>query len=255
MLPNREHIPMAFKRLPARNVRMDLLVRLFVMLALLPVPTSALEIFGGRPILEFPEELQWLNVKRPLTPNDLKGKVVVLDFWTYGCINCLHVAEELRRLEEKYGSQLAVIGIHAPKFDNEKNLEAVRNIVVRLDRRHPIANDPDWRLFNRLRVRAWPTLVIFTPDGTYLGRVTGEHNETRLARAIDRLIELYDEEINDAPLPIALEKERFADATLAAPGKIAVSRDGKRVAVSDTLHHRIILADSRGAILKVFGGA
>ena len=136
------------------------LVRLLFLLAALPVHAGAFQLFGDRPDLEFPEELQWLNVKHPLTPDDLKGKVVILDFWTYGCINCLHVAEELRRLEDKYGNQLAVIGIHAPKFDNEKNLEALRNIVVRLDRRHPIANDPDWRLFEHLRVRAWPTLVV-----------------------------------------------------------------------------------------------
>lgn len=231
------------------------LVRLLFLLAALPVHAGAFQLFGDRPDLEFPEELQWLNVKHPLTPDDLKGKVVILDFWTYGCINCLHVAEELRRLEDKYGNQLAVIGIHAPKFDNEKNLEALRNIVVRLDRRHPIANDPDWRLFEHLRVRAWPTLVVFTPDGSYLGKVTGEQNEKRLARTIDRLIELYGDDMDDSPLPLALEKERFADAPLAAPGKIAVSADGKRVAVSDTLHHRIILADSRGHNLKVFGGS
>ncbi len=105
----------------------------------------------------------------------------------------------------------------------------------------------------RFRVHAWPTLAIFTPDGDLLGKVTGERNERRLERAITRLIELYPDEMDDEPLPLALEKERFAAALLAAPGKIAVSADGSRVAVSDTLHHRIILARADGRIQGIFG--
>lgn len=93
--------------------------------------------------LAFPEGLEWLNVERPLTAADLEGKIVILDFWTYGCINCVHVVEELRQLEDLFGNRIAVIGVHSPKFDNEKNLETLRNTVVRLDRRHPVVNDPD----------------------------------------------------------------------------------------------------------------
>ena len=207
-------------------------------------PVRAPELSGGT---------GWLNTDRPIYIKDLKGKVVILDFWTYGCINCLHVIEELRYLEERFGHRLAVIGVHSPKFDNEKNLEALRNIVVRLDRRHPIVNDPDWILMDRYRVHAWPTLVIFAPDGTLLGKVTGERNEKRLKRAVEGLIEIYGDEMDDSPLPLALEKERFAASRLAAPGKIAVSADGRRVAVSDTLHHRIILARADGKILHTFG--
>ncbi len=229
------------------------LVWLLFLSAILPMNLPALSWFDDKPALGFPEELQWLNVTRPLTALDLKGKVVILDFWTYGCINCLHVAEELRRLEEEFGDRLAVIGVHSPKFDNEKNLESLRNIVVRLDRRHPIVSDPDWILMNRFSVHAWPTLAIFTPNGDLLGKVTGERNERRLGRAITRLIELYPDDMDEAPLPLALEKERFATALLAAPGKIAVSADGQRVAVSDTLHHRIILARADGKIQGIFG--
>jgi len=83
-----------------------------LLLACLPMDLSAYSLFGERQALGFPEELQWLNVKQPLTAGDLRGKVVILDFWTYGCINCLHVAEELRRLEEQFGEHLVVIGVH-----------------------------------------------------------------------------------------------------------------------------------------------
>jgi len=235
------------------NPRARRLLLLFLLMTILPTSLFAFNPFLARPVLEFPKELQWLNVKQPLTAEDLKGKVVILDFWTYGCINCVHVVEELRLLEERFGHQLAVIGVHSPKFDNEKNLEALRNIVVRLDRRHPIVNDPDWILMDRLLVHAWPTLVIFAPDGTLLGKVTGERNEKRVKRAVEGLIEIYSDEMDDSPLPLALEQERFAASRLAAPGKIAVSADGKRVAVSDTLHHRVILAQADGKILDTFG--
>ena len=207
----------------------------------------------ARPTLELPQGLQWLNVKRPLTPADLLGKVVILDFWTYGCINCIHVAEELHALEQRFGDRLAIIGVHSPKFDHEKNLEALRNTVVRLDRRHPIVNDPDWRLMERYAVRAWPTLAVFAPDGGWVGKVSGEGHQERLARVIERLEDRYRDRLDDRPLPIALERERYATALLAAPGKIAASPDGRRVAISDTLHHRVILADAQGRIERILG--
>lgn len=205
------------------------------------------------PPLDLPAGLDWLNVPGTLTPGDLKGKVVILDFWTYGCINCIHVAEELRRLEDRFGNRLVVIGIHSPKFDHERNLEALRSMVVRLDRRHPIVSDPDWTLMGHYGVRAWPTLAVFAPDGTWFGKVSGEGHEDRLARGIDRLLETYRADLDDRPLALSLEKQRFAAALLAAPGKVAVSDDGARVAISDTLHHRVILARSDGQILRSFG--
>src|SRR5918999_5314921 len=75
------------------------------------VRVRAPEITGGR---------GWLNTDRPLTLAALKGKVVLLDFWTYGCINCIHIIPDLERLEEKYARQLVVIGVHSAKFENEK---------------------------------------------------------------------------------------------------------------------------------------
>ena len=218
------------------------------------LPVQGFSLPGAEPPqLVLPEELAWLNVERPLKTTDLKGKVVILDFWTYGCINCVHVVEELRLLEKRFGDRLAVIGVHSPKFDNEKNLETLRNRVVRLDRRHPILNDPDSLLMRVYRVRAWPTLALFAPDGRWVGQVSGEGNADRLARVIGRIIELYEDEMDEGPLPIALEQDRYAVSRLAAPGKIAVDAEDSLVAISDTLHHQVLVLDARGASVRTFG--
>jgi len=107
--------------------------------------------------IEFPADLPWLNVSRPLTLQALRGRVVILDFWTYGCINCMHVLEDLHRLIQKYGDKLVVIGVHTPKFENEKNLETLRRIVVRYDITHPVVNDVDSLTARIYGMRAWPT--------------------------------------------------------------------------------------------------
>lgn len=202
--------------------------------------------------IEFTPGLPWLNVSRPLTLEDLKGKVVILDFWTYGCINCIHVLEDLKRLKKKYGEQLAIIGVHTPKFDNEKNIDTLRRIIVRYDIDHPVVNDVESLLGRMYGMRAWPTQYVIDPKGGVLGKVVGEGNYDVFDITIKKLLETYADSLNDTPLPISLEKEKFETSLLAAPGKIAVS--DQYVAISDTLHHRIILATHNGKIKKLIGG-
>lgn len=201
---------------------------------------------------EFAPGLPWLNVERPLTFADLHGKVVILDFWTYGCINCIHVLADLKRLEEKYGHRLLVIGVHTPKFDNEKNLETVRNIVVRYGIDHPVVNDVDSMLATKYGMRAWPTRVLIDPAGTVLGRVTGEGRYDLFDATISKLLEDHAATLDATPIPLKLEREQLVVSFLAAPGKIAAS--DQYVAISDTLHHRVILLDHQAKVLRIFGG-
>ncbi len=204
------------------------------------------------PAIEFDPALPWLNVTRPLTLDDLKGKVVILDFWTYGCINCIHVLEDLKRLKHKYGDKIAIIGVHTPKFDNEKNIDTLRRIVVRYDVDHPVVNDVESRLGRLYGMRAWPTQYVIDPEGGVLGKVIGEDNYEIFDKTIKKLLEKHAAIIDETPLPIALEKDKLEKSLLAAPGKIAVS--DRYVAISDTLHHRIILASHDGRIKKIIGG-
>src|SRR5215510_8087126 len=109
---------------------------------------------------EFPEGMQWLNTDRPLRLVELRGKVVLLDFWTYCCINCMHIIPELTALEKKYKNELVVIGVHSAKFHNERAVENIRQAIVRYDIQHPVVHDHEFRIWSAYSVRAWPTLMV-----------------------------------------------------------------------------------------------
>jgi sugar lactone lactonase YvrE len=203
------------------------------------------------PAPDFPAGLAWLNVAEPLTLADLRGKVVILDFWTYGCINCIHVMDELARLRGRFGHKLAVIGVHSPKFDNEANLETLRSVLVRYQRDEPVVNDPDYRMMGLYGVRAWPTLVVIDPAGRYVGSVAGEGHEQRLGTAIERLLEMHAGRIDETPVALELEEPAGAGEWFAAPEKVAVG--GGMIAVSDSLFNRILVTDAEGRLLHRVG--
>ncbi|MEJ7617124.1 MAG: thioredoxin-like domain-containing protein [Pyrinomonadaceae bacterium] len=97
--------------------------------------------------------ISWLNTDTPLSLTALRGKVVLLDFWTYGCINCIHIIPDLKKLEAKYANQLVVIGVHSAKFDNEKDTENIRRIILRYEIEHPVVNDAAFKIFSVRRAR------------------------------------------------------------------------------------------------------
>src|SRR4051794_35454384 len=137
------------------------------------------EITGGR---------GWLNTDKPLSIAALKGKVVLLDFWTYGCINCMHIIPDLKKLEAKYANQLVVIGVHSAKFKNEKETENIRRIILRYDLEHPVYNDADYKVWQSYGVRAWPTQILIDPAGYIVGGVSGEGNYEVLDQTVAKLV-------------------------------------------------------------------
>ena len=134
---------------------------------------------------EFPSGVTWLNARHPLSMReDLRGQVVILDFWTYCCINCHHVLPDLAKLEEKYKNELVVIGVHSPKFFAEAKTENIRQKVREYQIKHPVINDSEQILWNRFGVSSWPTLVLLNVDGSPLGAVSGEGHYAELDRYI-----------------------------------------------------------------------
>ena len=195
----------------------------------------------------------WLNTDRPVYIKDLKGKVVLLDFWTYCCINCMHVIPDLKRLEAKYPDELVVIGVHSAKFTNEKDQDNIRQAILRYGIEHPVVNDSEFRIWRSYGVRAWPTLVLINPEGYVVGTVSGEGNYEVLDKAISTLIaEFSDKEgLDRTPLGFALEKYKEPDTALSFPGKVLASSD--RLFISDSNHNRIVIADLDGNITDTIG--
>lgn len=200
------------------------------------------------PAPDFPQGLDWLNVSAPLSLEDLRGKVVVLDFWTYGCINCIHMIPTLRRLEEKYPDELVVIGVHSAKFENEGETENIREIVQRYELEHPVINDNEFRTWGTYRpygVNAWPTFVIIDPRGNLLAVQAGEIPFEAFDRVISGMVAYFDStgELNREPIELSLEGEGNPNTALAYPGKVLADPEGNRLFIADSNHHRIVIAD------------
>jgi thiol-disulfide isomerase/thioredoxin len=195
----------------------------------------------------------WLNVPAPLSLKTLRGKVVLLDFWTYGCINCIHILPDLKKLEARFPRELVVIGVHAAKFDNEKATENIRQIVRRYEIAHPVANDAEFRIWRAYTVRAWPSRVIIDPAGYVVGTASGEGNYEGFEQAIEAVIRVFDErgEIDRTPLQAKLEMEGAADTALKFPGKVLATPD--RLFISDSNHHQIVVAAHDGREIERVG--
>ncbi|WP_405600013.1 redoxin domain-containing protein [Streptomyces sp. NBC_01410] len=196
----------------------------------------------------------WLNTGgKELTLADLRGKCIVVDFWTFCCINCLHVLDELRELEEKHRDTVVIIGVHSPKFVHEAEHQAVVDAVERYQVHHPVLDDPELATWKQYAVRAWPTLVVIDPEGYVVAQHAGEGH----AHAIEKLVEELEAEHvakgtlrrGDgpyvAPEPVATH--------LRFPGKVLVLPDGGFL-VSDTTRHQLVrLAADAETVVQRYG--
>ncbi len=191
---------------------------------------------------EFPVGLEWLNTEQPLTLLGLRGKVVVLDFWTFCCINCQHVLPQLRRIEERFPHEVVVIGVHSAKFHAERAQYNLRQAVMRHDVRHPVVNDRNFLIWRAYAVRAWPTLTLIGPDGYVVGAHSGEFDAEVLGDKLALIVEEAERSgaLDRTPLPLNLEKHKQPMTTLSFPGKVAVDAARGRLYVADTEHHRVL---------------
>jgi thiol-disulfide isomerase/thioredoxin len=197
----------------------------------------------------------WLNTDKPLSLAALRGKVVVLDFWTYGCVNCMHVIPDLKRLERKYANQLVVIGVHSAKFANEKETENIRRIILRYELEHPVVNDADFAIWRAYAVRAWPTVMLIDPAGYIVGKAEGEPSYDALDKAIGQLVADFRKrgELNEQPLKYALERAKVGDLPLAFPGKVLADAKGDRLFISDSNHNRVVVTRLDGTLITTIG--
>jgi DNA-binding beta-propeller fold protein YncE len=208
---------------------------------------------------EFPEGLDWLNTEEPISVyKDLCGKVVVLDFFTYCCINCIHLLPDLHELEQTYSHKdgLLIVGVHSAKFPNEKVLDNIKSAVLRYNITHPVVNDADAILWQELEVSCWPTLVILGPRGNMLFSLMGEGHKDKLFLYTSTALKYYKDrgQIRDNKIGIKLYKDTLPSSPLLFPGKVTVDHAANRLVVADTGHHRILVISKSGHIQHSIGG-
>ena len=196
----------------------------------------------------------WLNTGgAELDLETLRGKIVLLDFWTFCCVNCLHVLDELRPLEEKWADELVVIGVHSPKFEFEKDPEALQANIERYEVSHPVIDDPELDTWSAYGARAWPTLMVLDTHGRIAGNLSGEGHAANLDRLVAELVAEgeADGSLRRGPAPTVLAER--TEQTLRFPSKLAVLPDG-RLVVSDAGQHRLVVFQADGATVDAIIG-
>ena len=214
---------------------------------------------GRTPRVRAPELVGrgWLNTGgKPFSISDFRGRWVLLDFWSFCCVNCLHVLDELRPLEEKYRDELVVVGVHSPKFVHEADPDALAAAVLRYDVRHPVLDDPQLTTWQAYTARAWPTLVLVDPEGYVVAQYSGEGH----LHAIDALVaELREQHLAKGTLqpgdwPYVPPESEPGD--LRFPAK-AIRLPGNGILVADAGHHQLVelAADAETVRRRIGSGA
>jgi DNA-binding beta-propeller fold protein YncE len=203
---------------------------------------------------EFPRGLDWLN-SGALHKKDLKGKFVLLDFWTYCCINCMHILPELKKLEEKYPNELVVIGVHSAKFEGEKETENIRDAILRHNIVHPVVNDADHKIWDMFGVNSWPTILMIDPEGKAVWGRAGEFKAEEVDTVLQTAIPYYRSQglLSDEPVKFELESEKVAATPLRFPGKLLADEKSNRLFIADSNHNRIVIASLDGQLIETIG--
>ncbi|WP_126455112.1 thioredoxin-like domain-containing protein [Sulfuriflexus mobilis] len=201
---------------------------------------------------ELPDTLQWFNTDgQPIKLADLRGKVVLLDFWTYCCVNCMHILPDLAWLERRYPDTLTVIGVHTPKFPNERIGENVQKAVNRHYIRHPVAHDASFSVWQQYGIKAWPTVIYIDPEGYIVGALRGEGRRKQLDQMIAKSIKEAEEKgtLRRSATDVKLWPEPQLE--LKFPGKVLATSE--RLFISDSGHNRVLECMPNGRIVRIYG--
>ena len=237
------------------------IVRLFLLCpALLLVPAGGtpsaragiVEYLPRKQAPAFRPGLDWLNTETPLALSDLKGKFVLLNFWTYSSVNCINLFPDLKALQAKYPKELVVVGVHSPKYPSQRYTKNVKDAVVRYSLDYPVVNDARLRIWRDYDIHAWPTVILLDPEGRIIHKHLGED----IYPAVDKILRAQIAHghyfIKTNALTLRLERNKEPLTSLAHPGKVLATAD-ERLFIADSGHNRILVADWEGRVQDVIG--
>jgi DNA-binding beta-propeller fold protein YncE len=198
----------------------------------------------------------WIGANVDFGLSALAGKVVVLHFWRYSSVNCVRVLEELRPVEDRFGAEAVVVGVHSPKFPHEHEHAAVERAVERLGIRHAVLDDPDLATWQQYGVKGWPTLVVIDPEGYVVGGVSGEGSGPVVLAAVEQTVAEHETRATlvRGPVPGVWGAPTLSTGgrPLTFPAKVAVDPAGRRLALTDTASGRVVVCDLQGRVERVY---
>ena len=191
----------------------------------------------------------WLNTGgTSYSIGDFRGRFLLLDFWAFCCVNCLHVLDETRPLEEKYDGELVVVGVHSPKFVHEADADALRAAVERYQVDHPVLDDPELTTWQAYTARAWPTLVLVDPEGYVVAQYAGEGHVHAIDSLVASLREGHVERGTLQPGDSPYVAPPAREGTLSFPAKAVALRDS--LLVADAGHHSLVELEPDGETVR-----
>ncbi|TAH32685.1 MAG: redoxin domain-containing protein [Alphaproteobacteria bacterium] len=199
--------------------------------------------------------LTWFNVPKPLSISEVFGRLVILDFWTFSCINCLHILPSMRRIEKAFQDDVVILGIHSPNFPYERDPINVSKAIARYHIEHPVVHDPEFKLWDAYGVKVWPTLILVSPDGQIFARQAGEPDGDKLLEAVGNAVRKYKAQGKLRPAGTELTKPEKQGGVLLFPGKMKrLKYKGNFYwVVADTGHHQIVIFNDQGQQVQRIG--
>jgi DNA-binding beta-propeller fold protein YncE len=200
---------------------------------------------------------EWINTAGPISLKQLRGKFVLLDFWTYCCINCMHILPELKKLEQAYPNEIVVIGVHSAKFETERDSKNIAEAIARYEIEHPVVNDAQHVIWDKYGVTSWPTLCVIDPQGNLVVRQGGELDFETMDAFFKKVIPYYKRNklLKPSPPPPTGEAvgAQVADTPLRFPGKVLADEKTDRLFIADSNHNRIVVAKLDGTLVETIG--
>ena len=254
---------MRIKKAPARYLLLVMLAALAALpflggyFAVAQVAAPAKPFTRSYPAPALDGGVEWINTAGPIDLKQLRGKFVLLDFWTYCCINCMHILPELKKLEHAYPNEIVVIGVHSAKFDNEQDSKNIREAVERYEIEHPVVNDARHKIWQKYEVQSWPTLCVIDPEGNLVARNSGEIDFETLDGFFKKVMPYYraNNLIKPSPPPLTGQQAGLPepDTALRYPGKVLADEASDRLYITDSNHNRIVVTQLDGTVLDTIG--
>jgi YVTN family beta-propeller protein len=259
---------------PINNIKIIFLLLIFILTSCNEKSSSASELNTEKKVIklnpkymvvpattapEIDTKFGWVNTEKSYKLADFKGKIVLLDFWTFGCINCQHIIPDLEKLEKEFENELVVIGIHSAKFSAEQSTQRIRQAALKFGVHHPVINDADMSVWKSYAVRAWPTVTLISPTGKVVWQRAGESFYEDARNQILALKVKHKDILNSQKFEFQLAKVEKKE--LMFPSKIievkTENQNDKEPTfwIADSGNNRIIKINLKGKVLETIGNS